>query len=205
MKTNPTKFARLPKMPKMFLGGLFGATGFLGASGGLSKFAETAGGKAAMGIGSGLLGSASSKTASPGLAIAPPVAGNLGQSEVSAANTIDLTGAANQNVTNAKNSRNATFGAIDSLGDAGIISGFAPAIVGGLVVKGLSALGKALGIGKGSEEEAERKKRIMETTSAQASVAKQGAVNRNSIQTFKAPAYGRRGMKLRTSKFSKPC
>lgn len=195
MKAKPTKFAKLPKPPKLSLGGLMK---------GLTAFGETDLGKGltgALSAAPGLLGGGGISGAS---AIAQP-AGNLGQSEVAAGNVVDLTGDSAKKAAQANASREGAFGVVQGIGDMAIQSGFAPAMIGGAVLKGVGALGKALGIGQGAVDEAERKKKLMEQTSAQASVARQGAVNRNSIQTFKAPAYGKRGMKLRTSKFSKPC
>jgi hypothetical protein len=191
MKANPTKFAKLPKLPKLQAGGFMSS---------LEKFGNSAAGQKAIGVGTGLFNG----LVSSGPAIAQP-AGNFGQSEVTAGNLMDYSGNAAQKTADKKNAREGAFGAVQGIGDMGLQSGFAPAMIAGVALKGLGALGKALGIGNGAVEEAERKQKLMQETSAQASIARQGAVNKNSIQTFKAPAYGRRGMKFKTSKFAKPC
>lgn len=94
-------------------------------------------------------------------------------------------------------------GGLSAAGSAAMmIPGIGTAI--GLGLKGLAAVAKVLPFGKRKEEKALANFRKMEISGQQSDMAVAGARNRSMIGEYKAPAYGRKGMKFKT-KYSKSC
>lgn len=74
----------------------------------------------------------------------------------------------------------------------------------GLGLKGLGAIAKVLPFGRRKEKRALANFQKMDISGQQADMAVAGARNRSMIGEYKAPAYGRKGMKFKT-KYSKSC
>lgn len=82
------------------------------------------------------------------------------------------------------------------LGAAGSVAMMINPIVG-IGLKGLGALTKALPIGEGKVEKAKKKFEDAKFADALSTSMTQGAINRNLMPKFEAPAYGKKGMKLK--------
>lgn len=83
------------------------------------------------------------------------------------------------------------------IADAAISSGNPYAMVAGLGVKGVMAVGRAAGIGQGKFEKAESNAEKRKFNRDVDAVTTAGARNINSLEEYSSPAYGRRGLKLR--------
>lgn len=178
MKVSRSKFAK--SVRKYQDGGATGLTGFLNQSLNSPK-GPTAG--SAIGMGMDLIGG-----------LIPQK-----QPEYLEGSGITSKAANKYNETVAKNQRTKQqiSGGLSAAGDlAMMVPGWGTAV--GLGLKGLSAVAKAIPFGKGKEQEAMHDFQRMTAMDNQISNAQQGALNYNQITGFKAPAYGRRGMKFKT-------
>jgi hypothetical protein len=180
MKRPKTRFAL--KKPKMQGGGLMDFLNKPGAGG------VTAG----MGIGMGmdvLTGMIGNKT--------PEMPNQFSSYSTDALKSYQDTVAKNQKT------KGMISGGLNAAGSAAMmIPGIGTAV--GLGLKGLGAVAKVLPFGKKKEDKALADFNKMDMAGQRSDMAAAGARNRSMIGEYKAPAYGRKGMKFK-SKYSKPC